>query len=80
VKQFILALGLLLASFGALADCVVTASNGKQLNLCNSTQTFAFSGGNLSTITVVYQGITYIQTFTYSGDTIATISPFIAQS
>lgn len=80
MKGFILGLALLLASFGALADCTITASNGKQINLCNTTQTFAFNeSSQLETITVVYQGVTYIQTFTYSGSDIDTISPYIAQ-
>ncbi len=57
----------------------VVATNGAALPLASLPQTFAYVGDNLSTITVVYQGVTYVQTLTYSGDNLATSSGWVAQ-
>lgn len=42
-------------------------------------QVLAYSGGNISTITVQYQGITYVQTFSYSGADVTDISQWTPQ-
>jgi hypothetical protein len=45
----------------------VVAENGVGLPLDNLAQSFTYDGsGNLSTVTVVYNGVTYRQTFTYT--------------
>ena len=57
----------------------VTASDGTMIPLDSVEQDFAYSGSLLTTITVVYQGKTFVQTFTYSGSNVATISGWIKQ-
>ena len=57
----------------------VQANNGAQLPLDSVEQTFAFAGGFISTITVIYAGNTYVQTFTNNGTNITTISGWIVQ-
>lgn len=42
-------------------------------------QSIGWSGGFVSTITVVYQGVTFIQTFTNDGTNIIAISQWIPQ-
>lgn len=41
--------------------------------------TIAFSGGFVSTLTVVYSGITYVQTFTNNGTNVTNISQWVPQ-
>lgn len=57
----------------------VTASNGTMLPLDSIPQTFTYSGDFVATITAVYQGVTYVQTFTNDGSHITDISAWIAQ-
>lgn len=57
----------------------VTASNGVQLPLESLAATLASSGGFIDTITVVYRGVTYVQTFTNDGTDITAISQWVAQ-
>ena len=56
----------------------VTASNGVQLPLTDCPTTLTWSGDFISTIVVVYQGITYTQTFTNDGTNITHISAWVA--
>lgn len=42
-------------------------------------QVFTYSGGNVETITVVYMGVTYVQTFTYAGSNVIEISQWTPQ-
>ena len=56
----------------------VTASNGVQLPLSDIPTTLTYSAGFISTIVVVYDGVTYTQTFTNNGSNITAISPYIA--
>lgn len=58
----------------------VQASNGVQLPLEDVPISLVFTGDFISTITCVYQGITYIQTYTNNGTNITAISAWIAQS
>lgn len=58
----------------------ITASNGAMLPLSSLSQTLAYDGDFVSTITVSYQGITYVQTFTNNGTDITAISNWVAQS
>jgi len=46
---------------------------------CSLAMAFGYTGDNLSTATVVFQGITYIQTFTYSGDDLINVSSWVPQ-
>lgn len=80
MKRILLIAALILTPIYAWADCTVTASNGKTLPLCSLENTFAFTGTQVQTISVTYQGVTYVQTFTYAGGNVATISSWIAQS
>jgi hypothetical protein len=50
-----------------------------QLPLNDLEQAFGYSGDNVTTITVVYQGVTYVQTLTYSGLNVTNISQFVPQ-
>ena len=58
---------------------VITADNGVQIDLDNVTQTMAYSGDFVSTITVVYAGNTYVQTFTNNGTNITEVSNWVVQ-
>lgn len=57
----------------------VQGSDGAQIPLDSCPQTFAYSGSFISTITVVYAGNTYVQTFTNNGTNITAISGWIKQ-
>lgn len=57
----------------------VQADNGAMLPLVSLEQVFAYDGSFLETITVVYAGVTYVQTFTNNGTNITEISGWIAQ-
>jgi len=50
------------------------ASNGVDVPVDSLDQTFVYNGDNIDYIQVVYRGITYRQTYTYSGSTITAIS------
>ena len=52
---------------------------GEKVPLDSLEQTFAYSGGFLSTITVEYRGTTYVQTFTNDGTNITNISKWVQQ-
>jgi hypothetical protein len=56
----------------------VTASNGVELPLISLAQTFTYSGSFVATISVVYNSITYTQTFTNNGTDITAISQWVA--
>lgn len=58
---------------------VKTVPNGVDLPLDSLEQTFAYTGTQLDTITVEYQGETYVQTFTWDGDNVASISGWVLQ-
>lgn len=57
----------------------VTATDGALLPLISLAQTYAYSGGFLSTITVSYSGNTYVQTFTNDGTNITGASQWVKQ-
>lgn len=57
----------------------VQASNGVQLPIEDMALVFAYDGTFVATITGVYRGITYVQTFTNDGTNITDISPWVAQ-
>lgn len=52
---------------------------GEKVPLDSLPQAFAYAGGFLSTITVVYRGTTYIQTFTNDGTNITNVSKWVQQ-
>ena len=56
----------------------VTASNGVQLPLNDCPNTINWVGGFVDTIVIVYQGITYTQTFLNDGTNITDISAWVA--
>ena len=55
----------------------VQANDGAMIPLDSIPQTFAYSGSFISTITVVYQTNTYVQTFTNNGTNITNISGWV---
>lgn len=57
----------------------VQASDGAMLPIDSLPQALAYSGSFVSTITVVYQTRTYIQTFTNNGTNITNISNWVKQ-
>ncbi len=62
-----------------MSETVTATNNGASIPLDSLPQTFAYSGSFVSTITVVYQGITYVQTFTNDGTNITAISGWVPQ-
>lgn len=57
----------------------VLASDNTQLPLAQLEQVFTYDGGFVDTITVVYTGNTYVQTFTNNGTNITEITGWVAQ-
>lgn len=57
-----------------MSDFVTTIPDGVQLPIDSVAQTLVYAGDFISTITVVYQGNTYVQTFTNDGTDITAIS------
>jgi hypothetical protein len=57
----------------------VQADNGVALPIDNLAITFTYSGSFVTTATVVYRTITYVQTFTNNGTHITNISQWVAQ-
>lgn len=58
---------------------VVQANDGAQLPLDSLPMAFTYAGSLVATITVNYQGNTYVQTFTNDGTHIIDISGWIVQ-
>lgn len=54
-------------------------SPGIQLPISDLAQAVGYTGSNATTFTVVYQGVTYVQTFTYSGSTVTNFSQWVPQ-
>ena len=60
-------------------SATVQANNGTQLPLDSIEQTFTYDGDFVETITAVYAGVTYLQTFENDGTHITNISGWEAQ-
>ena len=59
---------------------LVIASDGILLPIDSLAQTLGYDGSNnLTTITVTYNGITYVQTMTYVGSNVTAISQWVKQ-
>ena len=57
----------------------VTASNGVQLPIDSLPVTITYSGSFVSTMTTIYAGIVYVQTFTNNGTDVTAFSNWVAQ-
>ena len=55
------------------------ASDGAQIPVYDCALTFTYVAGNITELITVYQGVTYKQTFTYTGSDITAISIWEAQ-
>lgn len=53
--------------------------NSVALPLDSLEQVFGYTGDNLTTVTVEYQGVTYVQTLTYTGANVTSVSQFVPQ-
>lgn len=62
-----------------MASFTIIASDGTLLPLDSLQQTFAYNGDFVSTITVVYNTHTYVQTFTNNGTAITVVSGWVLQ-
>lgn len=62
-----------------MSETVTTISDGVQLPLDSLEQVFGYTGSNVTTITVVYAGNTYVQTFIYAGSNVTQISGWVKQ-
>jgi hypothetical protein len=62
-----------------MAITVKAQGDGADLPLDTLDQTFAYSGGNLTSISVSYNGNTYIQSFTYTGSDLTSVSGWVKQ-
>jgi hypothetical protein len=67
------------ASGATVADNSVMASDGVMLPIDSIAQTLGYTTGDLTTITVVYGGNTYVQTLTYTSGNITAISEWVKQ-
>ena len=62
------------------AGQVAIANDGAELQLDSLAQTMAFNASNnISTITVVFNNNTYVQTYTYTGALLTNISGWVKQ-
>lgn len=57
----------------------VQADTGAQIPLSSIKQSFTYDGDFVETITAIYAGVTYVQTFENDGTNITNISGWIAQ-
>lgn len=57
----------------------VTASNGQAIPDNGLDLVLGYSGSNVTSLTQVYSGVTYVQTITYSGSNVTEISEWVAQ-
>lgn len=57
----------------------VAASNNVLLPIDSLAQVLGYTSGVLTTITVVYDSVTYIQTLTYTSGSLTGISKWVAQ-
>lgn len=57
----------------------VQASDGTPIPLDSVTQAITYSGDFVTAITVIYEGHTYVQTFTNNGEQITQISNWVKQ-
>lgn len=55
-----------------------TASNGTLINLTGA-MTMSYTGDVLDYIEIVQNGVTYRQTFTYTGNNLTAVSAWVAQ-
>ena len=62
-----------------MSETVTTIPDGVQLPLDSLPATIAYSGSFVSTITVVYEGNTYVQTFTNNGTNITAFTGWVKQ-
>lgn len=62
-----------------MSETVTTIPDGTALPLDSLPITLAYSGTFVSTITAVYRGNTYVQTFVNNGTNITSISGWIKQ-
>lgn len=53
--------------------------NGQPIPLDSVAEIFAYSGNFIQTITIAYQGQTYVQTFTNDGTNITSVSGWVQQ-
>jgi len=61
-----------------MSGTVATSTRG-QLPIDDLALTFTYSGALVATITCVYQGVTYVKTFTNNGTNITAASVWVAQ-
>jgi len=65
--------------YGSQRD-VVMGDDGIPLPLDELSQTLGYDGSsNLTSITVVYNGSTYVQTLTYTGNNLTAVSGWVKQ-
>jgi hypothetical protein len=58
----------------------VVADNGINIPLDSLAKTYTYNGNNdIETITIVYAGVTYVQTFAYTGTNLTSVTQWEAQ-
>jgi hypothetical protein len=63
----------------AQTNDIVIGSDGNAIPITSVAHTYGYSGSNIVTDTVVYQGKTYVQTFTYTGGNLTGVSLYVKQ-
>jgi hypothetical protein len=58
---------------------VIKASDGKSVPVDSLDHAFAYVNGTLSTDTVVFEGVTYVQTYTYTAGALTGMSKWVKQ-
>lgn len=62
----------------ASSSCVI-ASNGVNVPVDSLQQTLAYTDGVLTSISVIYLAVVYVQTYTYTTGNVTSISQWVAQ-
>ena len=58
---------------------VEAASDGTEIPVDDLEKEYGYSGGNLTTVTLEYNGVTYVKTYTYTAGDLTGRSLWVAQ-
>lgn len=70
--------GLLTELLAQGAPTGAVASDGVNIPINSLAQTLAYTGGNLTSITVTYNAVNYVQTLTYTAGVLTAVSAWVA--
>lgn len=72
-------MGIVTGYLSQFTSSLTTASDGVNLPIDSLDQTLVYTSGNLTSITVTYNSVVYVQTLTYTAGLLTTVSKWVAQ-